>query len=254
MRCLYSDPNRSPLQWALFKRRVDITRLLIERGASGDYVSALRWTPLFYLLVDHSEKSILDRTSSTIEFLGILSNDDVLLDLEVRDKDDMTILDHTVRYGTGDEVSALLQLGARLAPKGKDRWNIVGSAMSQAIVTANFSTYLALFPYYQQQINAEYGDGWSMLHLAAYMGRDDMVRHLLENGAEEFYVDLEEEFERGNTSKDRNKTGQAYQFFMTYETYTKYIQALHDFRKIEIVCDDAECEGVEEIFWDTNEK
>jgi ankyrin repeat protein len=251
---LSSDLSRSPLQWALFKRRADITRLFIERGASGDYVSALRWTPLFYLLVDHSEKSVLDRTSSTIEFLGILSNDDVLLDLEVRDKDDMTILDHTVRYGTGDEVSALLQLGAQLAPQGKDPWNIVGSAMSQAIVTANFSTYLALFPYYQQQINSEYGDGWSMLHLAAYMGRDDMVRHLLENGAEEFYVDLEEEFERGNTRSGGNKDERGYQFFMTYETYTKYIQALHDFRKIEIVSEDTECGEVEEIFWDTNEE
>ena len=63
-----------------------------------------------------------------------------------------------------------------------------------------------------------------MLDYAALYGRDDMVRHLLGLGAEEVFPDLEQ--------KHEHQTDHA--FGWSPEIYELYLQALNDFRRIEI--------------------
>lgn len=241
--------SRSALQYALLKRKLDITRLLVDRGAEGDYVSALGWTPLFYLLVDHAEAALLNQSTDTLDFLRILACDcSITLDLDLRDREGMSVLDHVARHGRGEELQWLLRLGAKLAPDGQTSpWKMTGSAISQAIVTGNLSTFTALLPYHE--VDDEYGDGWTMLELAACLGRDHMVRHLLAEGAEEFYIDLDKELDGdSDTAADAHS--------MNHDKYLAYLQALQDFGRIVVKLPDTDQEDgedMEDIFWDADE-
>jgi ankyrin repeat protein len=226
------------------------------------------WTPLFYLFAI-SEKALLDKTSRTIDFLQILQADNsIFLDLEARDHQDMTVLSYVVRYGTGEEVQALLGLGALLFPsiakKKKtgsgyskpdeeiDPWQLPNSAISQAIASANISTFCALLETVpRDRIDSTYAGGWTMLHYAACLGRDDMVRCLLGAGAEAFYVDLREELER-----EVENTGdfEGQRLSLTYDTYNRYLRSLEYYGLVAIRApDEEEGQNGQEVFWDAGE-
>ena len=227
------------------------------------------WTPLFYLLAI-AKKAVLDKMSSTVDFLQVLQADEfVFLDLEARDHQDMTVLDYVVRHGTGEEVKALLMLGAQLVPsvieKNKscpggssradeevDPWQLPNSAMSQAIASTNISTFCALLETVpSHRIDSKYAGGWTMLHYAAYLGRDDMVRCLLEAGAEGFYVDLQEELEHEAVNKGDSE-GQ--RLTLTYDTYNRYLRSLEFYGKVAVRAANGEGQNDQEVFWDADEE
>jgi hypothetical protein len=203
------------------------------------------------------------------QFLNVIqANDSIYLDLEARDQSGSTLLEHVVRRGTGSEVEALLTLGAELIPQDRlcstdgnascgespDPWKFPESALSQAISHDNLSTFdflLSQVP--RHQINSVYtagpnSDEWTMLHFAAYLGRDEIVKRLLKAGAQEFYVNLEEELEKNMGGLGQENSPR---LFFTYDTHKRYLQALLDSGKIDkIAADDEEDEF--DIFWDVD--
>ncbi len=138
-------------------------------------MSAVGWTPLFYLLANGSSSRLIDQRCKRSEFISIFESDEhAFLDLELRDPAEITVLEYTVRFGDEDEVDALLRLGAQLSTVSEhhakneterdipdlDPWSLPGSAMSQAIASGNFSTFRALFKRVPlNRIDSTYGGG-----------------------------------------------------------------------------------------------
>lgn len=252
------------MQWALFRRTLDIVRVLLDRGADCAHVSALGLTPLFYLLAVDG-KEMLDKKCKTTDFLQILkANELVFLDLEAHDPQGLSVLDHVVCRGTGDEVKALLTLGAQLIPEtteaGKsyysksdedvDPWQLPGSAMSQAIWRGNHSTFSALLEAVpHDRINSRYDGEWTMLHYAAYLGHSNMVKCLLEAGADGFYVGLDDLEREGLKTCD----AEDWQLTLTYDTYKRYLGVLQACGKVAIRTADDKNDDIQDVFWDADE-
>jgi len=166
---------RSPLQWALQNRQLDIAQLLISRGASVDHISTLGWTPIFYLWPRaRASQPVM------VDYLTVLSAD-TFLELEILDTWGWTVLHRVAAFGTAVEVEALLKLGASPMTCALPlRWN----AIHHAVFYGNYSTFVTLLPLYSHMlIDTTDERGWTLLHIAASAGHENIVRHLLRLGA-----------------------------------------------------------------------
>ena len=231
---------RTALHSALYTRNLDMVRLLISRGAMGDHANSVGWTPLFYLLTEHADKSRLDAVSPPTDFLALLLDDSLALDPDARDATGLRVLDYVVRYGTATELRMLLALGVSLtvgddAATVQDPWLEPGSAISQAIAVGNADTFEALLPYHA--VDSEFAGGWRMLALAAYLGRTAIVRCLLSHGA------------TGEEVEDEGADG----LVMTDAAYRDYLDALVAYGRI-VLCEEIEeGESMREMYWTANE-
>jgi ankyrin repeat protein len=169
----------SPLAWALGQRKIEIARLLVSHGGSFDHVSAFGWSPLFYLWVD---TEALQR--SAVEYLNILSAkpDFSILHNGLLDINGWGVIHRVVAFGTTDEVTTLLRLGANpfevVAPL---RW----TAIHHAVYYGRYETFLELLPYYKHvDIDDPDERGWTLLHIGASAGHEDICKHLISLGAD----------------------------------------------------------------------
>jgi hypothetical protein len=85
--------------------------LLIKWKAEGDYVSALGWTPTFYILGSDTDP-IFEETSAALP--SSKSCDSLFLNLENEDPEGYTILKNIACHGSSNEIRSLLSLGAVL--------------------------------------------------------------------------------------------------------------------------------------------
>jgi ankyrin repeat protein len=115
-----------------------------------------------------------------VEFLKILRAE-CILDLELFDNYNWTVLHRASAFGTAEDVHYLLQLGA--SPFTEDstlRW----SAIHHAVEAGNWPTFSTLIPSYSNGTNDMVdARGWSLLHVAASVGSKEIIRSLLESGA-----------------------------------------------------------------------
>lgn len=167
---------RSPLQWALQEKQYEIARLLINYGACLAHVSAWGWTPAFYLWPSPAKGP-----DSTTKYLEIFGND-ASIEWEVFDAWGWTVLHRTAAFGRADEVEALIRFGASPTTCALPlHW----MAIHHAVYYGNFETFLTLInPKHGASIASPDARGWTLLHIAASAGHDDIVRHLLSLGAD----------------------------------------------------------------------
>ncbi|KAK0831402.1 hypothetical protein LTR73_002784 [Friedmanniomyces endolithicus] len=165
-----------PLQWAVWQKQLESTRLLIARGASQDHINGLGWNTTFFCWprLRHGERCMSD-------FLQVL-DEDMYQDLDVADTEGWTVLHRVSAYGQPAEVESLIKLGAdprqEASPLG---WN----AMHHAVFHGNHATFDVLLHHFgDRALHLTDARGWTLLHIAASAGHDAIVRRLLELGAD----------------------------------------------------------------------
>jgi ankyrin repeat protein len=143
-----------------------------------DHISAVGWSPVFYLWPGYDE-----RRTSLVECLEIITARSGI-EFEVLDINGWAIIHRAAAYGTVDEVAHLLKLGASIRTTvGPLKW----TAIHESVFHGNFPVFLDLLPRYSElneDINTPDLRGWSLLHIAASAGHDEIIRHLLSLGAD----------------------------------------------------------------------
>jgi ankyrin repeat protein len=243
---LTTYPDRSPLQWAFYKNRLEISRLLIAHGANGDHVSTLGWDPVLYLI----EGNLLYRHISghdVEDFLRLLDNDRMALDLHITNANNENALQIAARYHDGSVIDRLFNLGASMKVYGQSAWRYPANPINRAIAYGNFSAFQALVQYYPD-LNESDDRGLTMLSLAARFGFDDITECLLRLGAEEVLPGYDLDGDGGSVEK--------YDWDCkpwTSDTYEQYLAILERLNRVSIC--NATDDGVErEIFWNANEE
>ena len=166
---------RSPLQWAIQHNHLDVVRLLIEHAADLEHVSATGWSPIFYcwptMHFTGNERS---------EILRILAEHSVL-DFRQTDILDWTALQRAAAFGTSQDIITLLKLGAKPLERTLPlQW----SSIHYAVDAGNWNTFSALLPCYDNTLKDMVDDrGWSLLHLAASKGYEQIISYLFQVGA-----------------------------------------------------------------------
>lgn len=164
----------SPLQWAISSRQLDIVRLLLKYCASQDHINALGWSPMFFCwpLTRQGEPAMLD-------FMKLLA-EDAYQDFGLLDEDGWTCLHRVAAFGSAEELTQLIDLGAD--PFGKSLplgWN----ALQHACFYGNMSCYNALLPHFGRDVSSMVDErGWTLLHLAAASDSEDLLCDLLKCG------------------------------------------------------------------------
>lgn len=165
----------TPLQWAIWHKQLDVTRLLLERGADQDHINGLGWNTTFFCwpTLSHGEQCMLD-------FLNLLAEDSYQ-DLDVADTERWTVLHRVAAFGLPEEVTALIKFGAMAQKTAPPlMWN----AIHHAVFYGNYPTFQVLLPYFRSVETMTDERGWTLLHIAASAGHDEIVRHLLRIGAD----------------------------------------------------------------------
>ncbi|KIX05877.1 uncharacterized protein Z518_03850 [Rhinocladiella mackenziei CBS 650.93] len=175
----FGEKQTSALSWALRHRQMKIARLFIQYGASFHHLSLWGWSPIFYLW------STTSPHPSAKEFLQLLCSTDefVWLHHGLTDVEGWSLLSRCAIYGTLEDVMMLIKLHVDPFQREPDsEWTVLHNAIWYGVE----NVYFALFPLFQKKLGIEIPDsrGWTLLHLAIASGKDTIIRHLLENGAD----------------------------------------------------------------------
>lgn len=171
----FGQSQTSYIQWALDKKQYNVARCLLSNKADVNYVSLLGWNALFYCWPKAGMG--MEARSEEVEFL---SRHDYL-DVDLVDRWGWTVLQRLAAYGIAIDVQNLIQLGASLQhlhmPFG---W----PAIFHAAYWGNLDTFIELLKHYPEDIiRTEDVRGWTLLHVAASAGREEIARLLLSIGA-----------------------------------------------------------------------
>ena len=210
-------------------------------------------------MLDIAEESYTAGNNS-LDFLQLLNNDTLHLDLEVIDIYGSTVLQRRAEEGSAEEIKALLDLGCIPNDGPLCLGDGGDTTIHYSIFSGNYETFSVLLePHFRKfpNIDQEDENGWTMLSLAAYHGHDKIVRRLLELGADEFYPngeyvpDLSEI--QGIVSGDEEKQTQEQQGkSWNCSSYNAYMKALMDYGRINVSADPFEEGEKREIFWATD--
>jgi ankyrin repeat protein len=176
------------------------------------------------------------------EMLKLLTKDNkYALDFTEVDTLEWTAFERASSYGTAEDVQTLLKLGADplgcRAPLG---W----SSIFYAVDGGNWSTFNALLPSHGGITRTLVDErGWSLLHIAASNGHEQMIRYLLENGCDPGLRCKPSRLYVNETLHDRTCTPGEVAEAHGEETYTMFVSIMQDMN-IESDWDD---------YWDAEE-
>jgi ankyrin repeat protein len=237
-----NPPRRSPLDWALQQRHLEIARLLLSRKASLDHVSAHGWTPLFYVWSGPMQTSSLD-------YLALLTSA-CAYTLEFNDSDTQKwpLLHRAATFGTPEDVAQLIRLGASTTSVIPPlQW----FAIHEAAFYGKTECFLELLPYYEHlDIDTPDTRGWTLLHIAASAGSDGIVRHLLERGADPYRRSWPWRSHMPETLYGKRCTPAEVARAQSEERYERYVTILQDLGLASSIEED---EDEDLVFLDTKE-
>lgn len=175
----FGSYQSSPLAWALQKRNLSIVRLLMQQGGYLRYVSTSGWSVLFYLWTDET-----DPQPSCLEFLQVLQTADPELFTSLSSHEvtnnSWVLFNRVACTGTPDELDFLIENGADPYFENEFGWN----AIFDAVYGGKLRNVQRLAEYFPDFPALRDTRGWTLLHVAAEEGHDDIVRYLLFHGAD----------------------------------------------------------------------
>jgi ankyrin repeat protein len=149
------------LEWAFASRRIDIARLLLERGSRVDHISAKGWTPAFNLFgYDYMHEK---KQPSCVEYLQLLSAAG-FSDWDIQDVAGWTAMHRAAFHGKSEDISALVNVGASATIT--NNWD--EKPIKLALKRNNIDAFQELAKYLPPSfINEQDKRGWTLLHEAA---------------------------------------------------------------------------------------
>jgi ankyrin repeat protein len=178
---LFGEKQTSPLAWALQHRHLDIIRLLLSHKASLHHLNIFGWSPLFYLWYS------LEHNPSSTELLSLLysessEHDFSWLHAGLSDVDGWGVIHRAAIFGTVEDVQTLIS--KRVDPL-QEIGDIGWTTINLVVYYGRYDVFLTLLPYYDPKMfNLPDKTGWTLLHIAAAEGREDIIRHLLQLGVD----------------------------------------------------------------------
>jgi ankyrin repeat protein len=166
----------TPLQWAIWHKDLEATRLLLDRQASQDHINMRGWNTVFFCW-----SRLRNDEPCMLGFLNLLTADEQL-DLDIQDERQWSVLDRVAAVGTVEELERLIELSAN---PHKEAMPLRWTAIHHAVFYGNFKTFNALLRRHEKAVHLTDERGWTLLHIAASAGHQDIVRRLLELGSDE---------------------------------------------------------------------
>jgi ankyrin repeat protein len=218
--------------------------LLLRYGANLDHIGTMSWTPLFYCWpwVKASQVPMSN-------FISAMAQSDDM-EVDVTDKWGWAVIHRAAAFGTGEDVEVLISLGASIhAYTLPLRWD----AIVYAVEYGNFDTFSVLVRHLDSINITKAIDerGWTLLHIAASAGHDQIVRHILSLGADPYALSKpfmshmpEFLFHRRCTPEDVAKAQSA-------ERRDRYLQAV---RGVALINPVSIVATADEIFYDALEQ
>jgi ankyrin repeat protein len=162
---------------AFAARQVGIARYLVEQGADVDYISARGWTAANNLYRTGVPKA----QATTQEFLEILGSSS-FSEIDFQDAAGWSFMHLVAAYGNADDVKTAIRFGASTTlPIKTSLWIPIFCAVQ----FKNQETFRELAKYTGSAV-ATMADlrGWTLLHVAASTGNAEIIKMLLELGAD----------------------------------------------------------------------
>lgn len=178
-----------PLAAALQFRQLEVTKLLLNAGASFRHRNSAGWSPMTFLWF------MPRRNPSASDFLTLLWSSPCfqLLHQGVYDDDGWSVMHRATVYGAAEDIRVLVRY--RLDPfsrtkkaKAERDESEYGnfSVLQLAVYYGRVDVVEQLIPYYLQRYgNIDLPDarGWTLLHMAVGEGHIDVARVLVMHGA-----------------------------------------------------------------------
>lgn len=186
-----------------------------------------------------------------LDFLNLL-NEYSYQDLDIEDTEGWTALHRVAAYATPSEVVRLIQLGADPEKAALPlKWN----AIHHAVFYGNYATFVALLPYYADKsaVSVIDGRGWTLLHIAASAGHENIVRHLLHLGADPMALTYRFPTHMPESITNRACTVREVAAAQSVDREWQYLETLRSVQGIAGFVEDADVEDDEQAFWDASE-
>ena len=161
------------VHWAAYKGRVEVVQVLLDHGANAKLATKDGETALH--IVSRGEYDSQEQGASTARLLMERG-----VDVNARQKDDWMALHWAAYKGRVEVVRALLDHGPNAKLETKDGEMALVRAMSREDQDASTARVLLECGV---DVNARVKDNWTSLHWAAYKGNVEVVRALLDHGA-----------------------------------------------------------------------
>jgi ankyrin repeat protein len=188
---------------------------------------------------------------SRLQFLTLTAAESIL-DFDLVDNYGWSVIHYAAAYGVDEDVTKLVGLGASLItaalPLG---WN----AIFHAVFYGNVGTFLVLLQHYDPMIiHATDARGWTLLHIAASAGHDQIVRHLLTVGADPYCLTSPFMSHMPESLFNKRCTPEEVAAAQSPERRERYAKALYDLGKISQMTTEIQETEIKDIFWDATEE
>ncbi|RDL32359.1 uncharacterized protein BP5553_08815 [Venustampulla echinocandica] len=177
-----ADPRKSfgrfqtsPLDWAFAHRQLSVVRYLLENRVDVHHISARGWTAAFSLFGEEPEHQ-----APCEEFLEVISAAS-FSDFDAQDGDGWTAMHRAAAFGNASQIKSLISRGA--SPKIQTR-NLMWAPIFCAVQFNNMSTFKELTRYQPNFLTATDVRKWTLLHLAVESKSLDIMRFLIDLGAD----------------------------------------------------------------------
>jgi ankyrin repeat protein len=165
------------LHAAFYCRQVEIARLLKYRNADAGNINDDDVAPLFHLF-----QPVSRNPSAAAQELLDIALPDLVSNINIQSCEGWTVLHRAAAYGTGKDIDTLLSLGANIGLRTNE---LELSPLATAVQFGNIPTFARLLQHTGMEAVRETDSrGWTMLHLAAEQGNQELITRLVLSGAE----------------------------------------------------------------------
>lgn len=156
-------------------RQLSAARWLVANQVDVHHVNSRGWTPLFCLFGTNLRHQA--PCDEYLEFLASVSFDN----LDTQDQNGWTAMHRAAAFGTSHHIQSLITKGASPIIKTT---NLGMTPIFVAVQFGNIKTFQELSKYQSDFLEATDIRGWTLLHLAVKCEQYDIMRILLEFGAD----------------------------------------------------------------------